>query len=92
MILKNLSAGQQWRKRHREQTYGLMGRGEERVRCMERVTQKLILPCVKQIASRNLLYVSGNSNRGSVPTQGVGWDGKGDGREVQEGGDTCTYG
>ena len=24
-----------------------MGRGEERVRCMERVTWKLMLPCVK---------------------------------------------
>ena len=24
-----------------------MGRAEERVRCMERVTRKLILPCVK---------------------------------------------
>ena len=42
---------------------------------MERVTQKLILPCVKQIASRNLSYVSGNSNRGSVRSRG--WDGMG---------------
>ena len=32
-----------------------MGRGEERVRCMERVTWKLTLPYVKQIANRNLL-------------------------------------
>ena len=40
-----------------------MGRGEERVRCMERVTWKLTLPYVKQIANGNLLYVSGNSNR-----------------------------
>ena len=31
---------QQWRNRHREQTYG-HGRGEERVRCMERVTWEL---------------------------------------------------
>ena len=30
--------------------------GEERVRCMETVTWKLILPYVKQIANRNLLY------------------------------------
>ena len=43
-----------------------MGRGEERVRCMERVTWKLTLPYVKQIVNGNLLYVSGNSNRGSV--------------------------
>ena len=67
MILKNLSTGQQWRNRHREQAMD-MGRGEERVRCMERVTWKLTLPYVKQIAKGNLLYVSGNSNRGSVST------------------------
>ena len=43
-----------------------MGRGEERVRCMERVKWKLILPYV--IANENLLYGSGNSNRGSALT------------------------
>ena len=45
-----------------------MGRGEERVRCMERVTWKLTLPYVKWIANGSLLYSSGNSNRGSVST------------------------
>ena len=45
-----------------------MGRGEERARCIERVTWKFTLPYVKQIANGNLLYVSGNSNRGSVST------------------------
>ena len=35
MVLMNLFAGQQWRHRHREQTYDT-GRQEERVRCMER--------------------------------------------------------
>ena len=33
-----------------------MGRGEERVRCRERVSWKFILPYVKQIANGNLLY------------------------------------
>ena len=42
------------------------GRREERVRCVERVTWKLTLPYVKQIASGNSLYASGNSNKGSV--------------------------
>ena len=55
---------------------------EERVRCMERVTCKLELPCVTQIANGNLLCGSGNSNRGSVSTLRV-WGGEGDGREVQ---------
>ena len=56
-----------------------MGRGEERVRCMERVTWKLTLPYVNWIASGNFLYSSGNSNRGSVST----WRG-GMGREMGE--------
>ena len=45
-----------------------MGRGEKRMRCMERVTWKLTLLYVKQIANRNLLYGSGNSIRGSAST------------------------
>ena len=40
-----------------------MGRGEEGVRFTERVTWKLTLPYVKQIANGNLLYGSGNSNK-----------------------------
>ena len=44
---------------------------------MERVTWKLILPYVKQIANRNSLCVSGYSNRGSVST----WKGR-MGREI----------
>jgi len=40
-VLKNLFTGQQGRNKHREQAMH-MGRGEGRVRCMERVTCKLI--------------------------------------------------
>jgi len=32
---------------------------------MERVTQRFTIPFVKQIVNGNLLYDSGNSNRGS---------------------------
>ena len=51
----------------------------ERVRCMERVTWKSIIPYVKQIANGNLLYDSGNSKRGSMTIQkgGVGREMKG---------------
>ena len=45
-----------------------MGRGEKRVRGMERVPWKLTLPYVKYIANGYLLCGSGNSNRGSVST------------------------
>ena len=43
---------------------------------MERVTWKLMLPYVKQIANGNLLDGSGNSNSGSGSTQRVemGWE------------------
>ena len=43
---------------------------------MERITWKLALPYVKQTANRNLLYDSGNSNRGSVTIKKVGWGGR----------------
>ena len=66
--------------------YGHGERGVDGGRCMERVTWKLTLPYIKEIANGNLLYGSGNSNRGSVSTQR---DGLGDGREVQKGVDMC---
>ena len=43
-------------------------------------------PCVKQIASGDLLYGTRNLVWCSVMTRGVGWAG-----EVQEGGDVCTH-
>ena len=52
---------------------------------MKRVTWKLTLPYVKQIAKGNLLCGLGNSNRGSVSTDRVGWAG----REAPKGGDMC---
>ena len=59
MVLMNLFAGQQWRNRHREQTYGHGERGGEG----EMYGEGNIDTCYG-----NLLYVSGNSNRGSVST------------------------
>ena len=46
MVLKNLFTGQQWRDI--ENRLMNLGRGEERVRCMERVTWKLIFSSVAQ--------------------------------------------
>ena len=65
------------------------GRGEERVRCMTRVTWKLTLPYVKQLANGNLLYDSGNSNRGSVSTERGGMVREMGGRFKREG--ICVY-
>ena len=47
MVLKNLFTGQQWRETDIENRLMDIGRGEERVRYMERVTWKLTLPYVK---------------------------------------------
>ena len=63
------------------------GRGEERVKCMERVTWKLTLPYVKQIANGNLLYVQETQTGGSYNPRGVGWRGKWEGGS--KGGDIC---
>ena len=41
-----------------------------------------------KIVNRNLLYGSGNSKQGLCINL-EGWDGEGDGREVQKGGDIC---
>ena len=56
---------------------------------MEIVTWKLTLPCVKQITNGNFLYGSGNSNRGLCVNLEE-WEGAGDVREVQKGGDMCV--
>ena len=45
MVLMDLFARQQWR--NRENRLMDMGRWEERVSCMERITWKLTLPYVK---------------------------------------------
>ena len=45
MALKNLFTGKQWKNRQNRLLD--MGRVEQRVRCMERVTWKLTLPYIK---------------------------------------------
>ena len=67
MVLKNLFAGQQWRNRHRDQTYGLEERGGEGEMYGES-NRETYITIIKLITKGNLLYVSGNSNRGSVST------------------------
>ena len=65
IVLKNLLTGSNG-ETYIENKLVDKGRGEERMRCMERVTWKLTVPYVKYIAKGNLLYGSGNANRGSV--------------------------
>ena len=65
-----------------------MGKGEERVRCMERVTWKHITIC--KIDSQWEFSVWLRKVKQGLCINLEGWDGEGDGREVQEGGDICT--
>ena len=67
MVLKNLFAGQQWRNRHRAQIYGHGERGGEGEMYGKSNLETYLTIC-KIGSLGNLLYGSGNSNRGSVST------------------------
>ena len=64
-----------------------MGRGEERVRYMERVTWKLTLTYVKYIQWEFAVWLRKLKQGLCINLEK--WDGEGDGREVQKGGDIC---
>ena len=90
MVLMNLFARQQWRNRHREQTYGHGERGGKGETYGKSNMETYITIC-KIDRQWEFTYVSGNSNRGSVSTRGVGC-----GRRWEEGsrgrGHMYTYG
>ena len=67
VVLKNLFTGQQWRNRHREETYGLGERGEEG-EMYGKSNVETYITIYKIDSQRELLCLSGNSNRGSVST------------------------
>ena len=73
MVLKNLFTGQQWRNRHRKQTYQHGERGGEGE--MYGKSNMEIYITIWKIANWNLLYGLGNFNRGSVSIQ-RGWLGQ----------------
>ena len=81
MVLKYLFTGQQWRNRHREQTYGHGERGGEGeiYGKSNKDTYMTIckMCCMAQETRTGALY----------QPRGVGWEG--DGREVQKGGNIC---
>ena len=87
----NLFTGQQWRNRHREQTYGhgeRAGEGE----MYGKSNMKAYITICKTASQREFAVWLGNSNRGCINLEG--WDAEGDGREGQKRGDICphTYG
>ena len=56
-----------------------MGRGKERVRCMERVTWKLTLPYENWITNGNLSYVSRTQTGALHQLRAVEWGGRREG-------------
>ena len=84
MVLKNLFTGQQWRNRHREQTYRHGEKGGVAEVNGKSNMETYITIC--RIDSQwNLPYGSENSNRASVSTRGVGWGGRWEGGSKQRG-------
>ena len=66
MVLKNLLAGQQWRNRNRQQTYGHGERGGEGEMYGKSDMETYITIC-KIDRQWNLLYGSGNSTGALYP-------------------------
>ena len=88
MVPKNLSAGQQWRNRHREQTYGHGEREGEGETYGESNMETYITIC--KIDSQWEFAVCLRKLKQGLCTNLERWDREGDEREVQKGGDICT--
>jgi len=87
MALKNLFTGQQWRNRHREQTYGHGERGGEGEMHGKSNMETYITIC--KIDSEQEFAVCLRKLKQGLCINLEGWDGEGGGREVQKGGDKC---
>ena len=87
MVLKNLFTGQQWRNRHREQTYGHGERGGEGEMYGNSNMETYITIC--KIDSQQEFAVWLRKLKEGLCINLEGWDEEGDGREVQKGGDIC---
>ena len=81
----NLFTGQQWRNRHREQTYGHGERGGEGERYGENNMEAYITIC--KLDSQWEFAVCPRELKQGLCINLEGWDGETDRREVQEGED-----
>ena len=87
MVLKNLFTGQQWRNKHREETYGLGERGGEGEMYGKSTPETYITICKTESQQEFAVWLRKLKQGLCVNLEG--WDGKGDGREFQKGGDIC---
>ena len=88
MVLKNLFTGHQWRNRHREYIYGHGEKGGEGETYAKSETETYFTKC--KINSQGEFAVCLRKLKQGLCINLEGWDGEGDGREVQKGGDICT--
>ena len=79
MVPKNLSAGQQWRNRHREQTYGHGERGREGKMYVESNMESYITIC--KINSQQEFAVCLRKLKKWICINLEGWGREGGGRE-----------
>ena len=88
MVLKNLFSGQQWRNRHREQSRGHGHRGGEGQMYRKSNMESYITIC--KIDSQWEFDVQLRKLKQGLCINLEEWDGVGDGRESQKGGDICV--
>ena len=87
MALKNLFTGQQWRKRHREYTYGYGERGGEGEMYEKSNMETYVTIC--KIDSQQDFASWLRKLKLGLCINLEEWGGEGDGRELQKGGDIC---
>ena len=87
MVLKYLFTGQQWTNRHKESTYGCGERGGEGEMYGKSNMETYIITC--KIDSHREFAVWLRKLKQGLCINLEGWDGEGDRREVQKGGDIC---
>jgi len=87
VVPMNLFARQQWRNRHRGQTYRHRERGGEREMYGKSNVETYITIC--EIDSQWEFAVWLRKLKQGLCINLEGWDGEGDRKDVQEGGDIC---
>ena len=88
MVLKNLFAGEQWKNRHREQTYGHGERRGEGEMYGETDMETYITIC--KMDSQWEFAVCLKKLKQGLCINLEEWDGEGEGRELQKGGGICV--
>ena len=86
MVLKNLFAEQQWRNRHREQTYGHGERGQGEMYGESNMETYIT---IRKIDSQWEFALCLRELKQGLCINLEGWDGEGDGMEIQKGKDIC---